>query len=221
MEKKIRSAVLMQNSYFDHPTEEDLERFLLRRSQGEEIDLIETHILACESCVARLEALETEIPPLKLALEQSETERLQKEAARAEHRWTAWLTFPRLSLAGAAAVLLLGVALAPQFIRRASPPVAEITLSAYRGVETPVVPLNRPLHLHLNALDLAEGPVTVQIVNSNGFEIWKRNAAVHKDEVSISVPNLQTAGAHLLRLYSPAQANGPGELLREFAFRVK
>ena len=42
--------------YLDHPNEEALERFLRNEVQESELETIETHILACESCVTRLEA---------------------------------------------------------------------------------------------------------------------------------------------------------------------
>ena len=54
--------------YLEHPTEEALERFLLHQSQEAEIEIVETHILACESCVERLEVLETHIAATKIAL---------------------------------------------------------------------------------------------------------------------------------------------------------
>ncbi len=211
----------MQNSYFDHPTEEELESFLLHPFQGEETGVVETHILACEACVARLEALETEIPALKWALERLEAERAHREAARAEGQWRKWFTVPRLSWAAGAAVLLLGIALAPQFERRTTQPPAEVSLVAYRGAGTPAVPLNRPLHIRLNARDLAEGPVTAQIVNSDGSEVWKGTTTVRREEVDIRVPKIQEAGAHFLRLYALAHGNGQANLLREFAFKAK
>lgn len=58
----------MTEPYRAHPTDENLERFLLNICQAEERELIEIHILACESCVDQLEALEIEIAATRLAL---------------------------------------------------------------------------------------------------------------------------------------------------------
>jgi hypothetical protein len=49
-------------------TEEALERFLLHQSRDEELEVLESHILACESCVTRLEDLEVWLAVTKLAL---------------------------------------------------------------------------------------------------------------------------------------------------------
>ncbi len=69
----------MQEPYIDHPTEEALERFLLHHSEEQELEIVETHILACESCVSRLESLESDIAASKLALRQFQA----KHAAKA------------------------------------------------------------------------------------------------------------------------------------------
>ena len=210
----------MLPSDLDHPNEEELERFLLHQSEEKELEVIETHILACEACVARLETLETQVAVMKMALEQMEAEQKPKESPKAERSWRAWFTVPRLSWAAAVAVLLLGITLVPQFTHLTEAP-AEVSLSAYRGVQTPTVPVNRPLHIRLNAVDLAGGPVQAEIVNSGGAEVWQARTAIHNDKVEIDVPGMRESGAHFLRLYSANEENAQRDLLREFAFQVK
>lgn len=51
-----------------HPSEEALERFLLDSLEGPELVQLERHILACESCVTRLEEIEVMLAATKLAL---------------------------------------------------------------------------------------------------------------------------------------------------------
>ena len=58
----------MTNPYLEHPSEEALERFLLNRSEESEVEILETHVLACESCITRLETLESDLITLKTAL---------------------------------------------------------------------------------------------------------------------------------------------------------
>ena len=53
---------------FGHPSEEALERFLLHAVQGPELVQLEGHILACDSCVTRLEDIEIMLAATKLAL---------------------------------------------------------------------------------------------------------------------------------------------------------
>lgn len=200
--------------YLDHPTEEALERFLLNQSPEVELEILETHILACESCVQKLEILETQIKATKIALRQFQRQ-TQEKITVPRHSWKAWFTIPHLSWAGALAAVLFGVAAIPLFTR------ADVSLSSYRGTETTFVPEWRPLHMHLNAADLSEGPVTVQLVDATGTQLWQRSSAVRGDQVNVDVPRLTRSGDYFLRLYAPSEQNGSGDLLREFAFQVK
>jgi hypothetical protein len=211
----------MQSTYFDHPTEEALERFLLHQSRDEELEVLETHILACESCVIRLEDLEVWLAATKLALNEILAQKSVKATANERPSWRrSWFTIRNFSLAGTVAALVLGIVIIPQKIRPTAP-VSEVTLSAYRGMETSVVPERQRLHVRLKATDLAEGPVTASIVNSRGAEIWSATALIRHDEVEITVPPITEAGPHFLRLYAPSQGNPQRDLLREFVFQVE
>lgn len=208
----------MQDIYLDHPTDEALERFLLHHSSEGELEVVETHILACESCVTRLEDLEFLIATTKLALQEVRSEQLAKEFTKQPAFWKNWITVPRLSWAGGLAVLALGVALAPQLTQQHT---ADVALSAYRGSDVSSVPQGRPLHMSLNATDLSHGPVTVELVDSRGLRLWQGSSDVQNDKVDVSVPRISQVGTHFIRLYSLAPGNAEGELLREFAFQVK
>lgn len=210
----------MQSTYFDHPAEDTLERFLLNQSEESELETIETHIMACESCVTKLEALELQIAATKLALQEIHMEKVAKAVQKEQAPLRSWFTLPRLSLAGSAAALALGLAIAPQFISHQSS-VEQVSLVAYRGMETPTIPKNHPLQVHLGANDLNENSVRVQLVDEGGSELWHGNAAVHKDQIEVSVPAISATGAHFFRIYAPQQKSAEGQLLREFAFQVK
>lgn len=200
----------MEERYICHPTEEALERFLLNHSEEQELETVETHILACESCVSRLETLESDIAASKLGLRQFQA----KQAARAASpRRNQWLTVPKLSWFSAAAAAL-AVALFVFVPRNAD-------LTSYRGLENPVLPSGHPLHLHLNATDLPEGPVTIEIVDAQGARTWTGSATIRQDRVDLVVPSIRAQGSHFLRIYARAQANSDRELLREFAFKTK
>lgn len=211
----------MQDIYLDHPTDEALERFLLHHANEEELEVVETHILACESCVTRLEDLEFLITTTKLALQEVRSEQLAKQAAQAAKQqtsWKSWITGPRLSWAGGLAVFALGVAIVPQLTKQHT---TDIALSAYRGLDISTVPEGRPLHVSLNANDLGSGPVTVELVDNRGSRLWQGSSDIQNDKVDISVPRISQVGPHFIRLYSPKPGNAEGDLLREFAFQVK
>ena len=209
----------MRNSYLEHPAEEVLERFLLQHSDEEELDTVETHILTCESCVTRLESLETQIAAMKLALQDIHQQEVAKAFAKQQRASRGWFSLPRLSMAGAVAALALGIGIAPQFMTHNSP-VAQVSLVAYRGLETPTVPRDHQLQVHLNANDLNQENVTVQLVDERGSQLWKTAAAVKQNEIDVEVPQIKVAGTHFFRIYAPSK-DGEGELLREFAFNVK
>src|SRR3954462_9172944 len=107
-------SVIEMQPQTQHPTEETLEKFLLHRMQDEELETTETHILACVSCVARLEAMEIQLEATKLALADFHQETVEKRYAEEKSsRWT-WLKLPTLSLAGAGAALAIALAIVPK-----------------------------------------------------------------------------------------------------------
>ncbi len=209
----------MELSYLDHPAEESLERFVLEQSDDTELTVIETHVLACDSCVARLESLEIQVAAIKLAFEEIHKEKVAKAVAKQQTAGRRWFGVPQLALMGVSAALLLGLSIVPRMIVDHQPAV-QVSLMAYRGIETPVAPRNRALEIHLNANDLNEKLVEVSLVDAQGKEVWKTNAPVQQNEVSVQVPKISQAGTHFFRLYTP-QAGGQGELLREFGVQIQ
>jgi len=53
--------------YLQHLSDEILEEYIFGRLSTSETNMLETHILACDRCLSRLEALETDIRILKAA----------------------------------------------------------------------------------------------------------------------------------------------------------
>lgn len=211
----------MQNLHCDHPTEEQLERFLLHQSDEQELETLETHILACESCVTRLEDLELQIAAMKLALRQFQSDQAAKAAKKVNQTsWRTWFTVPKLSFVGAAAVIAIGVAVVPEVVQR-NQPVAQVSLSAFRGTETAVVPEGRRLQVTLNTSDLEHGPVAVAVVDGSGTEIWNGKGVIQHDQLDLTVPPIKESGAHFFRIYALGTDKEHGELLREFALQVK
>ncbi len=98
----------MNESYREHPSEEALERFLLNMSPEEELESVETHVLACGRCVDQLETLETQIAATRLALQTLETKRNSKSSVETSSSWKSWFTIPRLSFAATGAAAAAG-----------------------------------------------------------------------------------------------------------------
>ncbi len=209
----------MENTFLNHPAEELLERFVLDQSAEAELNVVETHILACDSCVARLETLEIQIAATKLALQELHKAKVARAVAKQQRTANGWFGLPKLSLIGVAAALVLGISIIPR-TTVVHAPAAQVSLMAYRGSDVPVAPKNHELQFHLNANDLNETKVEVTLVDEGGNELWKGTAPVQQNEVNVTVPKIAQTGTHFMRLYAP-QADGQSELLREFGFQVK
>ncbi len=214
MEKLVFFPTTMNEPYRDHPDEEALERFLLNRSDEEELEIVETHIMACEGCVEKLEALEYQITATKIALKSHVTERCASIAhQQTESRFGNWLTLTRFSLAGgavAACALVLTVVSIPR----------QENISAYRGAEVTNVAAWTPLSLHLDANDLPPGSVAVEVVDARGGKIWQGAATNANDQIDVDIPRLKSSRHYLVRVYS-TQDDALGALLREYSMQTK
>lgn len=223
MEKAVAFRTIMNGTDRDHPSEDALERFLLQRSEEDELEIVETHILACETCITRLETLEFNIEATKLALQSfRRTDRAAERAQSAESRTVplggsfknllSWLTLPKLSFAGAT---VAACALVFSFI---SVP-RNVNLTAYRGAEANVVSQWVPLDLHLNARELTPGPVVVEVVDDQGGKIWQGKTVVQSNQIEVKVPRLKAAGHYLVQVY--AGQDSSDIMLREFSIQTK
>jgi hypothetical protein len=175
-------------------------------------------VIGCESCVNRLEQLELEVAAMKTALRELQVEAAAKEAAKERAARRGWFSMPALSFAGALAAIALAVGVTPQLIR---PTPADVSLTAYRGLENPTIPQGRPLHLRLNAADLGEGRVTVELVDQTGKRVWQGASEIKRAQVYADAPAVAQSGTMYVRIYSPASNNPEAELLREFSVQVK
>src|SRR5947209_18050183 len=115
--------------------------------------------------------MEIQLEATKMALAEFHQETVQKNyaAAAKSSRW-AWLKLPTLSLAGAGAAVAIALAIVPQFT------TVERNVNSVMGSEVTAIPAGHPLLLHLNAKDLPEEKVAVQVVSADGNEVWKGNS---------------------------------------------
>ncbi len=188
----------------------------MHHSDEQEVELVETHTLACESCVTRLEALEIQIAATKLALQELHNEQVAKAYQQEQKAsWRKWATLPRLSLAGAALALALTVGIAVPGLHNRS--YEQVSLSDYRGQDTAAVTKDHPLDVVMNAEGISQSDLQVQLVSETGNAIWQGSAAVRDGKLEVKVPALTASGAYFFRLYLP----GSTSELREFAFNVR
>jgi hypothetical protein len=216
MEKAVKFLTLMNGPNPDHPSEDSLERFLLNRCEVDELEIVETHIFACEACVTRLETLELTIEATKLALQNLQIEQAAKIAHSTPGRaaWLRWLTLPRLTFAGAA---LAACTFAISFV---SVP-RDVTLVANRGDEITQASVWLPIYLHLYARDLPSGPLSVDIVDAQGTKVWEGEATVQKEKINVKAGRLTTPGQYFVRVFSQSAQDADSGLLREYSIQAK
>jgi hypothetical protein len=93
-------------------------------------------------------------------------------------------------------------------------------LVAERGNETTAVREWLPLDLHLQAADISTGPVTVEIVNHAGKQIWQHEAKVVNGEINVRAPRLTASGNYLVRVYTPSAGDSVGDLVHEYSMKT-
>lgn len=203
----------MNESYREHPSEEALERFLLNMSPEEEIEELETHVLACGQCVDKLEMLETQIAATRMALQSLEDQQTSPRSVEKKTPWQSWFTFQRLSFA------VTGTLAAAGMLFFTIP--RDVSVTAYRGTETAIVAEGRPLHMHLNAAGLDAGPIEIELADSKGSIDWRGTSVVRLDTIDVTTPRILQSGPHYVRIYSAPQIGTESTLLREFALDAR
>jgi hypothetical protein len=133
---------------FDHPTDEMLEGLLLHRSQHSERQMLESHVLACRSCLMLVQDLHKQITATKLALQKIKTKQAARAVATAQLARLKQLALPALLSSLALAVLTGGLFLIPQEIQE-NGSSAKVSLSVNRDSEHSLLPQGRPVHVTL------------------------------------------------------------------------
>ena len=205
------------NTYLEHPAEETLERYLMHRSDEQEVELVETHTLACNYCVDKLEALEIQIAATKLALQNLHNEEVEKRVnAPQKAGWRSWLTVPKLSMAGGLAALVVAVGLVAPMSHQNTEET--VNLSVYRGLEVQTIHKGHDLKLNLNAQGLTQSPVNLELRDESGNAVWHGSSTIANNQIEAKVPAIKTAGSYTIDVYGTSNNEKP---LREFAVRVQ
>jgi hypothetical protein len=185
-----------------------------------ELAPLEEHLLACESCQAKLQLIDQFV----LAMKQAGPNTIDAAVSggwrtRVEESPRGWLALSavRAALAGALAVLLT-VAIVER-PRSADQPPETVTLKSLRGGDLgdlPTAPVGRPLALAIVAPDIAScDPCRVEIVNASGRAAWSGKASIDGGRLSVIAPGGLKAGMYWVRLYAGE------ELEREFGLRLE
>ncbi|MBY0503017.1 MAG: zf-HC2 domain-containing protein [Bryobacteraceae bacterium] len=188
-----------------HPSEDELEEFVFGRLEGDELDRLEEHLLACNACRKRLTETENFVASTRAATR-------QMLGAPAPTPKTRRFSAPAVALAGALAVLLLaiGYSLAP---RNAT--AQEVTLVAERGPAPNIAFAGQPMNLKLDVNGLPAFR-WLEIVDGQGQRLYSAPVAPPGAGILLHQAPALPKGQTWIRLHaqpSPAPAVLP---LREF-----
>jgi hypothetical protein len=220
----------MNSLCLEHVSEMLLERYLTQQGSESEVEVVETHLLICDSCRGRLDELEDYRSVVRQGFALLASQPQKSKAPGWFRRLPAWSlpgSWPRWSprdwlLIPAAAMLALAAFLVVPAMRREAGPV-DVSLTSERGGETQLVgaPQGRNLQLRLDSSGLPDGQVWVEIVDSNGNAITEQQALARSNQATIRVANL-ASGVYYARIYSSKGGHLDSDrLLREFAFQVR
>ncbi|MBS1857779.1 MAG: zf-HC2 domain-containing protein [Acidobacteria bacterium] len=183
--------------------DDELERFSFGKASEEETEQFEEHLLICDSCRERFQAVEEFV----LAMRSAGGD-IRAGEARKRSRWqVAWLV-PAFAGLVLIAVGILAVS------RHATQPLA-VVLTATRGtVAGGTAQAGRVLNLSPDLSGIADrGPYRLEVVDDRGVVTWRGRYDAAKGAAAVPA---QRDGTHFVRVYTLS-----GELLREYALVIQ
>jgi len=208
----------------EHVTEEVLERYALGHLEECDAAPLEEHLLICEDCQIRLQAMDEYVAAMRVALEELSAERRPVPSRSPSSILNVGQFFKLKRTAAVLAVAASLVILLPMWDGQAEH--YDLHLQALRGVEqsiVPAAPAGQPLRLTVDLAGLSqEQEVVLELVDSTGAGVWESTVEAAGTQAAADVDRSLSAGQYWVRVYEPAAPGATrGELLREFGLRVE
>jgi len=206
-------------------SDNEIEDFLFDRLSGVTREVIEEHLLACGSCLNRIEKEEAFIASFRAAATEIESEDLKAayhgRPAEPPKRWlgfwkSRWLAW---TFAGVFAVLLGGGV----YFSRSHTPLTEAQIALHvergAGLSEATALAGQPLRLVPDLTGLPQLPAfTFSLVDSVGRPVHSEQVSPASGRVEVPLPRGLPSGSYWVRLSTPAPAS---ELLREYGLRIR
>ncbi len=204
-----KAVLTFEGKARSHPDEDELEEFVFGRLEGGALDRLEEHLLLCDSCRKRLSETENFVASTRAASRKM----LGAPPPMPKNRR---FSAPAFALAGAFAVLLLGVSYS---LTSGFPSSQTIVLVAERSETQTRALAGRPIDFQLNVGGL-ESIRWLEIVNANGALL---HSAVVTAQGGIVMHHTSAfpSGQVWIRLYAEHSPNRATLPLREFYLRVQ
>jgi hypothetical protein len=188
----------------------------IRVSSRQEVRLTQAEVAAASLYGQHVDGLDK---PLELAQRKRKQTVAFLRTAEKRIDFVKRLAKPAAFRAGMAAATAAVLLLLIQPVRY-KPPIAHVTLSAYRDAQSTLIPEGTPVRMTLGPVNVTDGPVGAQVLDSFGYEVWRGGSAVLGEYVEIALPPIEGRGMHLLRLYRPSGREKNIDVLEEFSFLV-
>jgi hypothetical protein len=197
-----------------HESDERLELYALGRLSDSDVIRIEEHLLICDSCRDRLDDAANFAVPIRDELRKNPLPHRSRESSGVMD-WLRGFMKPQFALAGALAMVLVGVVV---FRPGSSPlvPVATLQLTAMRGADLKSVAPARELDLTFGDAPVSGAALNVEVVDAGGGPVWHGSPTSGRGGVHARIAKALPPGEYFARLY-----DSPGHLVHEYAFRVK
>jgi hypothetical protein len=212
--ERLRQSV----ATMEHVSEDSLDLYSMGQLPEGKLEIVEEHLLLCETCRSCVEELEGFVRTFRDATPAVWVRPKPEDVKKGGFlHWllggsTRWR--PMYGLAGALAVLLVMVATRPPTPEPG--PASEIHLQAMRSSGAVEAEASKPLNLRLDLSLLPPHPAYhVRVADWNGGIVWQSSVLRSGDDVTAAVRDGLNPGRYWVRIYSG------GTLLREYSLRVR
>ena len=203
-----------------HIPEEALELYSMNRLPETDTEQLETHLLICEDCQARLKEVDEYVKAVRTALRETQVGQDSTSEPAVVARFAAWFRLRPAYTLCAAFALCLVVLVLPQFRHQPSAQ-QEVFLQSYRGGEAASAEAGRSLVLLLDTAGLpAASSYVLQVVGSGGRVLIQTEARLAGGSPVLRVPldrSLAT-GNYWVRI---CDRDNPAAVLRETSLAVR
>jgi len=203
------------------PSDETIEKFLIGKLDAADTERFEQHFLACPTCVERLEAQESFLIHFKAVAPEFEVRRSPSPVRQSFWSRAFGFIWGRPALVFGATLALALAVFVPT--RRSAPEVA-VDLVLRRGLpadDAATVPAGNRLNLTLDVSELPlEQSYAVEFISADGSTLASGRVNPQDGKLHWKTGLTGRSGLYWVRVYRNENSK-PGELLREFALRVR
>lgn len=208
----------MEREIEKHLEEDQFEAYAMHVMSGDELDCVEEHLLFCEACQDRMQAVESYVKAMRGAALRIRTKKKTAPAAGgAFHRLGSLLHAPLPVWGGAIMMAVLLVMVSLHQVRQHPGAPVDVELQAVRGESAGTALAGHALNLHLDNQGVRYLPNwSIEIVDSEGSRVWNGTGAWSDTAIRATVSKSFSPGTYYVRILQ-----GAVDPVREYQLVVK